>query len=333
MLIVADIGGTYTKLAAAAVKDGKVELRDREVYASARDGVFEDILGDYLGRYPGFSAKAIGISAAGAIEEDKCHLTNLDMTVDRIKIGERFGVENTFLVNDLYASGCGLGCLSSDSLISINRDGAAKDGNRVLVSPGTGLGEAIVHYTEGKYVPLASEGGHVDFAPFNGDTVRLWNFLKSRRDRVAVEDILSGSGIYNIFSYVTSESGIDIDAEMKKNLQGEPGPAITALAVAGESKAAVRSVALFLDVLAAEAGNMALKAMAVGGIYIGGGIVPKLVSLIDHERFCRIFSDKGIHSRMLKKMPVYVITDTALPLYGMACYVCAQPGVDTEYFN
>ena len=183
------------------------------------------------------------------------------------------------------------------------------------------MGEAIVHNTGGQFIPIASEGGHADFAPIDGSTKRLWEYLRRKKRNVCCEDFLSGRGIGNIFNFLLDEGGVEPDEALVEDLQNDPGAAVTTRALESDYKPAVGAVKTFFDILASEAGNLSLKCLATGGVFIGGGIIPRIVQFLNKRRFIEIFSNKGKHRELLEKIPIYIITDTNLPLYGAGAYL------------
>ncbi len=321
MHIVVDIGGTKSALALAGMKDGQVTLNEIRLFLNKDYPSFENVLAAYLNTVPDENIDGLGMSIAGVVDGNRCHMTNLDWTVDGGDLKDRFDIKKVFLHNDLAAAGYGLEVVPVDGLEKIGGGDATITANRVLISPGTGLGECVVHATGSGYIPMASEGGHADFAPFDGTGDRLWHFLKSRQARVSSESILSGPGLNNIFRFLIAENGDKIDEETEKRLEEHPGALVTEGAVEDHDPLCVRAVELFFDILAAEGGNMALKCLATGGAYFGGGIAPRLLKLLNKRRFARIFADKGTHQKLLEAIPLWVVIDTDLPLYGAAFHL------------
>jgi glucokinase len=317
MMIVADIGGTKAILAQVTPSAQGPALAAVRRYECAAFRSFSDLLESYLKESAASPITALGIAVAGPVIGAVCRLTNLPWVIDREAIRDRFHLQRIILLNDLVAAGYGLPDLKNDGWLTIN-PGEEKEGNRVLISPGTGLGEGIVHCDHGRYEPIASEGGHADFEPFDGITKRLWEFLKKTQPRVSVEDVLSGPGLYNLYRFIVSESGVEPDPRLTGNQEIDRGRYIANLALEHNDSSARIAVQLFWDILAAEAGNLALKALAPGGVYIGGGIAPKLLPLLDTVRFTAIFSNKGIHRPFLESVPIRLVIDTNLPLYGAA---------------
>lgn len=320
MVLVADIGGTKAVLAIASEKNGRITLSSRKRYPVASHGSLDSVFDAYLEQYPEVKPEILSVAAAGPVDGTFCRMTNIDWEIDGKALASKYRLKRVHLMNDLMASGYGLDFVEADKVIMIHQGEGVRAGNRLVISPGTGLGEAIIHYIDKRHVPIASEGGLVDFAPFDGMTYRLSEFLRRGRSRVTEEDTLSGPGIYNIFTFIVSESGTELTPEAERALATDPGAVVTGWALDGSDCRAVQTLALFLDILASEAGNMALKCLARGGVFIGGGIVPRILPLIDQTRFAKHFADKEPHTDLLRSIPVMAVTDTDLPLYGAAAY-------------
>jgi glucokinase len=321
MFLTADIGGTKSILAVATWQDRRIVLSSIKLYLSHQYASLESVIDTYLAEFPEVLPTSLCAAVAGPVMDNRCSLTNINMEIDAESLKRRESIERVVLINDLTAAGYGLEVLPDSGLETIHNGDGAKSGNRVLVSPGTGLGESIIHDMADRFVPLPSEGGHADFAPFDGMTFRLWSFMRRNLSRVSIESVLSGPGIYNIYRFLVSENGQEIDDELKPGRTDAPGPLIARRAIEKAEPLALETISLFFDILAAESGNMALNAMASGGIYLGGGIVPYLLPLMDRKRFATVLADKGVHQRLLEKFPIQVVTDTRLPLYGAANYI------------
>ena len=327
MILTADIGGTKIILAVAAPGKNGIELTALRLFETGRHQSFDEVIELYLAEHPALKISSACLAVAGPVLDNRCKMTNVVMEIDAESIAQRLDIGRVVLLNDLAASGYGLEVISPDALEIIQRGKAGVNGNRILVSPGTGLGESIVHYVGGRSIPIASEGGHADFAPFNGVTNRLWSFLKKTLPRVAVEDVLSGPGIYNIYRFMISEYGGNQDERVETEKSGKSGRMISNLAIKENDSIASETIRLFLDILAAEAGNMALKALPAGGVYLGGGIIPHLSPLLDRARFRAIYSSKGHHRPILEKFPIHIVKDTNLPLYGAANHMISSETV------
>ncbi|MCK5126653.1 MAG: ROK family protein [candidate division Zixibacteria bacterium] len=322
MVIAADVGGTKTVFASVSGESGGIILSSVTRYENEAFESFSDALNQFLSDVSFGPVKTLAIAAAGLISGDTCRMTNLNWAIEADELKRRFSIDSVLLLNDLFSAAAGLDNMGDDSFDIIQEGIFDGSGNQVLISPGTGLGEAMIIRTEGKAVPVASEGGHALFTPSDGTTVRLWDFLRKSKSRVIVEDVLSGPGIFNIYSYLVFDAGESIDEAII--LCSDPGSIIVERALADSDKLAVKAVQLFLDTLAIEASNMALKALTTGGVIIGGGIVPRLQSMLDKKRFGELFCNHSAHESILEKIPIKIITDTELPLYGAAEYALAQ---------
>lgn len=321
MHIVADIGGTKTVVALAEMEKGRISLNSAHLFRNEEYTSFEAVLAGFLNTVSDEEIAGLGISVAGVIKNNQCCMTNLDWVVDAGELRDRFDIKKVYLHNDLAAAGYGLEVIPAVGLEKIGGPEGSEFANRVLISPGTGLGECIIHAIGDRYIPIASEGGHADFAPFDGTTDRLWKFLKRRQARVSFEDVLSGPGISNIFRFLVSENGGKLDKKTENELINRPGTMVADRALDDHDPLCLRAVELFLDILAAEGGNMALKCLAIGGTYFGGGIIPRLLPLLDKNRFATAFADKGKHRKLLEEIPLWVVTDTDLPVYGVAFHL------------
>jgi len=326
MYIVADVGGTKTVLAKASADAGNVSLTSVRRFINTDYSSFEAVFGAYCNAEPADRIRGLGVAAAGRVTDNRCRMTNLQWLIDSEELSRRFDIDVVTLHNDLAASGYGLDVVSGESFEVIRSGKKKADANRILISPGTGLGECIIHALHDRHVPIPSEGGHADFAPFDGTTARLWSFVRRNRSRVSVENILSGPGINDIYRFVVSENGGEVDPETEKKMAARPGAIIADRARNEGEPNCIRAIRLFFDVLAAECGNMALKALSTGGVYIGGGIVPYALPLMDRSRFANLFADRKPHGDMLANIPLYAVVDTDLPLYGVAHHLCTVAG-------
>jgi glucokinase len=224
------------------------------------------------------------------------------------------------LLNDLEANAWGLRCLSAEELGVINV-GEGKDGNQALISAGTGLGEAGLYWDGKSHQPYACEGGHCDFAPTDDEQIELLRYLKLQYKHISYERILSGPGLYLLYRFL-------IDTKRETELfcvsslfgQKEPQRIITENALNGQCQVCIRACRLFTSIYGSEAGNLALKFLAVGGVFIGGGIAPQLIEFFKEGKFIQSFSSKGRFSALLMKIPIKVVLNDKTALIGAACY-------------
>lgn len=314
MILVADVGGTKTVFASVSGEPGDIILSSVKRYENEAYPSFEEALDAYISDVSFGQVQTLVVAAAGIVDDNVCRMTNLNWTVDGPALKATRGIRDVFIINDLMAAANGVNCLGPDSLETIWEGTPQENANQVVVSPGTGLGESIIHSVDGAPKPIAGEGGHVDFAPFNGTTKRLWEFVRRDRARVSIEDILAGPGLFTIYSFLAYEASEEVDEAII--LSAHPGGIIVDRSLEKTDPIAVATLQVFLDVLAAEAGNLALKVLAAGGVFIGGGIIPRLMPILDKERFARVFADKGMHRDILATYPIHIIIDTETPLYG-----------------
>jgi glucokinase len=320
MVITADIGATKTVLAQAHNNDGTITLESVKRYEGRRYATFESVVEQYLRDTGPAGVSELCIGAAGVVADNRCVVTYRDWIVDGADLARRFGFKRVMIMNDLQAAGYGLDFLPESAFETINLGKPLNHETRAMISPGTGLGTTIIPNIDGRYYPIASEGGHAGFASFDGATRRLWEFARQTRPHVSWETFLSGSGFGLLYRFLAADGGLEIPPEVEKELDDDPGRAVTALALDKRDPLAVMAVGFFFDILASTAGDLTLMGMARGGVYIGGGIVPKISGLVNKDRFVTAFSDKGVHEALLREIPIKIVMDPLLPLYGAAGY-------------
>lgn len=320
MVITVDVGATKTVMAQAGEANGAVSLDAITRFEGRRYRTFESVVEEYLRGTRAADISGLYIGAAGVVADNRCEITYLDWTIDGAALRERFGIDNVAVMNDLEAAGHGLDFIPATAFRVVNPGDPVSKGTKVLISPGTGLGMSVIAKVGSRSIPIPSEGGHAGFAPFDGRTRRLWDFARRTCPRVRIEDFLSGSGFGLLYRFLASESGVEIPEDISAALSDDPGPAVTVLADEKRDSLATATIAFFLDILADAAGDLALTGMSLGGVFIGGGIVPRIAGHIHNDRFMAVFSDKGVHRQRLQAMPVAVVMDPLLPLYGAAGY-------------
>ncbi len=299
--LVGDIGGTKTEL--ALTSDGIIFERI-ELFHSKKYDSLEEILNLFLGGIQVFGA-CFGV--AGPVKEGICKATNLPWIIEEQKIKDRFAIEKVLLVNDITACAYGVLNIRNEMLYTLNKGQIDELGNRAIISPGTGLGEALMIYSEKRLIPVASEGGHSDFAPRNENEIELFRYLKEKYGRVSYERILSGNGLSDIYSFLA------------KGIKKDPDE-ISREACLSECSIEKQAVKLFCEILGAEGGNLALKGYTTGGIYIGGGIAPKILEILKEGDFLTGFFDKGRFSDLLKQVPISIILDFQINIRGAAFF-------------
>lgn len=329
MILAGDIGGTKTTFALYEDDAPHSKARCVQHYHSQEYPHFFAILDHYL-QAVNQDIHVACFSVAGPVFEGHCQTLNLPWLLDADKITQRYHIKKVFLLNDLQATAYGALVLPETEKVLLNPDqvdliGAPPSGNRAVIAPGTGLGEALLYWDGSKYHPSASEGGHSDFAPRNALEIALLKFLFEKYAHVSYERLLSGPGLFTLYQFMKIHSQGDDDPVLTERLTSEDSAAlISELALSQSSTCCVKTLDLFVSILGAEAGNLALKALATGGIYLGGGIVPKILPKLKDGTFIRAFVEKGRYSALLSKIPVWLISDPQTALHGAAYYATSK---------
>jgi glucokinase len=260
------------------------------------------------------------------VRDGRLRLTNLPWTLDSRELAAGLGIQHVFLINDLEANGYGLAELTDGQIFTLNQGDASQIGNRGLISAGTGLGECYLVWNGHQHIPYPSEGGHADFAPRNEDEIDLLRYLKQKYNgRISVERVVSGPGLFNVYEFLREVRGMEEPAWLRGRIANEdPNAVITELAMAARSEICEKTVDLFVSAYGAEAGNLALKFLSVGGLYVGGGIAPRIIEKLKDGTFMKAFTDKGRLSQLLINMPVRVILESNAALLGAAAYAEAR---------
>lgn len=319
MFIAGDIGGTKTNLALFEAPQGKIKIVKEQKFSSKGSSSLEEIIEQFIqDKSMVLESAAFGI--AGAIENNVCQTTNLPWHVDGNHIGNLLRCPKVKLINDLEANAHGIACLEEKDFFCLNA-GIKQSGNAALISAGTGLGEAGLYWHEKKLQPFASEGGHVDFAPRNPLEIALLEFLLQEEKHASYERVLSGKGLYNIYQFLLSYHQKTIEGGLKEAFKTQdPAWVVSHYGLTKEDPLCEQALDLFVSLYGSEAGNVALKFMAVSGVYIGGGIAPKIIEKMKSPLFMDAFCQKGRLQTLLKKIPVYVILNDRTALLGAARY-------------
>lgn len=322
MIIAGDIGGTKTNLALFKEGDASFTCEDLKTYHSQKYPNLKNILVEYL---QGLGKKRELITAAcfavaGPVREGVCNATNLPWVIELKTIAEALGIQNVFLINDLEANAHALSVLQEGQLKTLY-EAAPIAGNRAVVSPGTGLGEAGLYFDGQSHHPFATEGGHVDFAPASDLQMELLAFLHKKWGHVSYERVLSGPGFLNLYHFFVQGKGREEPLWLKTEMQEKDGAAcISENALSGKSELCQEILSLFVTILGQAVANAALKYMAVGGVFMGGGICPKIVSALTEKNFLEAYFNKGRFKALLEKIPLYLILDDKASLKGAASY-------------
>lgn len=323
MILAGDIGGTNTRLAIFTTKAGKLAMRERRDFKNAGRSALGPIVKEFLAPLSGKSAHKIQFACfgvAGPVKDGRATMTNLKWTLDEKKLASALKVRRVALINDLVAHAEGINELRPKDMVTLHRGTPAARGNRAIIAPGTGLGEAglICDEHSKDYRAFASEGGHSDFAPTDDRQVALMQFLRKRLGRCDWEEVLSGPGLKNIYEFFTAPGEFHVESA-RPGYEAKPAD-ISSAAVKGECPASIATVEMFATLYGAEAGNLALKMLAIGGVYIGGSIASYILKFLKRPRVHEAFISKGPPSiqKLLSRMPIHVITSNDGALFGAA---------------
>ena len=317
LIIAGDIGGTSTRLALFEPNADRPQLAIETVYRSREYAGLEDIVQAFVAQHRVQPAQAC-FGIAGPVRAGEVQTPNLPWTVRAATVAGRLGLTTVHLINDLEANAWGVGALGPDDVAVLNT-GNPLPGNAAVIAAGTGLGEAGLYWDGTQHVPFACEGGHADFAPRNSLEFELLTYLAARHDRVSYERVVSGPGLHNIYMFLRdSGRGVETPELAAALLRMDPPAAIGAAALDGTSELASRALDLLVSAYGAEAGNLALKLMAVSGVYVGGGIAPRILARLRTPTFMEAFLAKGRMRRLLEAMPVRVVLNDKAALLGAA---------------
>jgi glucokinase len=318
VVLAGDVGGTKTSVGLFVRGKKRPESLVAESFPSREAPRLENIVDRFLEGHPDpISSACFGI--AGPVINGRCKTTNLPWVVSETLMKRRFQWRHVRLLNDLAAAALAVPLLRRSELVSLNKGIIQKKGNLALLSPGTGLGQAMLAYKDGKYVPLASEGGHASFSPTTEGEIEIWRYLRKKFDHVSVERLLSGPGLVNIYSWLRDSGRFEEPPWLKELMkQGDPAKAISENALRKKQALCVESLRLYVSMLGNVAGNLALTSMAVGGVYLGGGIPPKILPALKQGSFMKAFMAKGRFADFLARIPVRVILNDKAALLGAA---------------
>lgn len=332
VVLVGDIGGTKTDIATAEVVNARVHLDQVRRHASRDYEGLAELLSDYLDEHPRVAEQRPSVAAfaiAGPVADDRCDATNLPWRLDARALESATGLSRVRLLNDLEAIAWSIGALDDDQLVTLQPGNAGSVGNIAVVAPGTGLGQAGLHWDGDRHRPFATEGGHCDFAPTDARELALLEHLQAQFGHVSWERVVSGMGIPILYDFLLRYRGASQDPRIREVLarEGDLAAAVARLAEAGQCPVCEEVMEWFALLLGREVGNVALKLMARGGVYLAGGIPPKNQALLARGGFLQGFLDKGRMRGLLEAMPVRLVLEERCALIGAARFLDDQ-GLD-----
>lgn len=322
MILAGDIGGTKTILALFESEGADVKCLRKEQFSSAHYQTFTELLTSFLTGVDCTQIEATCIGVAGAIDNDRCETTNLPWILSSKEIGERINSRKVWLLNDLEATAWGLLDLPECNFVELNPDAQHQQGNIAVLAAGTGLGEAIIAWDGIAHHVIASEGGHTDFAPTNGQEMALLGHLMERYpDHVSCERLISGDGIVNIYEFFKHINYAPTNPETEQQMTERDHAAVIGEAgVEGHDELSVEALKLFCRLYGVESGNLALKCLPYGGVYLAGGIGAKILPVLQQGEFMRGFLAKGRCRAILQKISVKVCINPEVALLGALFY-------------
>jgi glucokinase len=320
MILAGDIGGTKTVIGLFEEAGYGLRAIREETFPSQNYSTLEEILNQFLGHESHASLHAACFGVAGPVIEGQSKTTNLLWELDERTLGDALHVPRVRLLNDLEATAYGMLHLEPTDLCTL-QPGLPRKGNIAVIAAGTGLGEAILHWDEDRHHPIATEGGHTDFAPRSDLEVELLRYLQREYGHVSYERLLSGPGLFNIYRFLRDSGAASEPEWLRQRLaEDDAGAVISEFGLTGNDPLCTKALDLFASIYGAEAGNLTLKAFAIGGVYIGGGIAPKILPALQNGTFTRAFTDKGRFADLLRSIEAKVALNLRTPLIGAAHY-------------
>src|SRR5947209_975686 len=304
MILAGDIGGTNSRLANFEIVQGRVQPIVEETFPSRGSASLDDIVQTFVSKHNLHITHAC-FGIAGPIRRGRSEAINLAWVVDAQSLAQQLGLSTVGLINDLEANAYGAAALAPEDFVILNEGALEAAGNAAVIAAGTGLGEAGLYWDGKQHWPFASEGGHASFAPDDALQVELLQYLQQRFGHVSWERVLSGPGLYNIYTFLRdTQRGVEPAWLTEELHQDDPAATISRAALDGTCELCVQALDLFVMLYGAEAGNLALKVMATGGVFVGGGIAPKIIDKLKETTFMQAFCTKGRLQPVLEAVPV-----------------------------
>jgi len=318
MILAGDIGGTNARLAYFQPQNGRFQLVSERVFPSRDHRGLGEIVKQFLDE-SGTRPEAACFGIAGPVRNGRVETSNLPWVIEQSVLANQIHLAATLLINDLEASAWGIGALGMEDLVTLNTGAGSVAGNQAVIAPGTGLGEAGLFWDGSRHHVFACEGGHTDFAPHGELQIELLRFLATKFGHVSYERILSGPGLVNVYEFLCASGCGKQSAELSAAMEGgDPAAAISQAALSGNDSLAGKALDLWIAVYGAETSNLGLKIMSTGGLFLAGGISPKILPRLSGTLFMEAFLDKGRMRPLVEAMPVHVVTNEKAGLLGAA---------------
>lgn len=318
MILAGDIGGTTTRLGLFDARDGRPRLVTAQSYPTRGFAGLTDMLSAFASEpdVRGAHAEAACFGIAGPVLGDLARLTNVPFEVNALEVAQAFDIPRVALLNDLQAMAYAVPALDAGELLTLQAGEECPNGNVALIAAGTGLGQALLHNVGGRLIPSPSEAGHADYAPRTEREVAVLRELTQRYGRAEVEQVVSGPGLVNLHRVTHTGPCLVVEDETQPDAPAR----IASAAIERRCRGCMDALALFVDAYGAEAGNLALRSLATGGVYVGGGIAPKILPALTDGRFLNAFLDKGTMQGLLARVPLRIILSAEPGLLGAAVF-------------
>lgn len=322
IILAGDIGGTKTNLALHEVQDCNLEPIENAQFSSKEFGSLIDVITAFFDDIGPREISAACFGIAGPVIDGRVRTTNLPWEITTTALQEFLGTQQIRLLNDLESTAYGMLYLDEEEFVDLNPTGRPRHGNRAVIAAGTGLGEAILYWDGQQYHPIATEGGHSDFAPVTTQQDDLLKWMRNRYPgHVSIERILSGPGVYTLYEFLLESGYARPPASIAKAAgNADRSALVSQCALQENDPLCVETLRLFSEIYGAEAGNLALKTLSIGGVYVGGGIAPKILPMIQAGHFLNGFATKGRFEELLRGMEVKVALNAETALIGAARY-------------
>lgn len=326
MILAGDIGGTKVNLACFNAEAGRLVPSHLSTYSSHDYPNLQEMARRFVADH-GLKLNYACFGVAGPVKKGRAEVTNLPWVVDAQELTRALNLKQAWLINDLEANAHGIAGLVPEDFVVLNAGDKEAVGNAAILAAGTGLGEAGLFWDGNRHLPIASEGGHAEFAPRTDLDLELLRYMRGRFGQVSWEHVLSGPGSHRIYEFLRDTGRGEEPAWLTEQFRKvDPPVAITRAALEGKSELCVQALDLFVTYYGMEAANLALKMLAVSGVYLGGGIAPKIITKLQDGKFMKAFIGEGRMKTLLAAMPVRVIMNDKTALIGAARYAAMKSG-------
>ena len=320
-VLAADLGGTKVNFALYKVDQQHTETLLSARYHSRDYPSFVSIIQAFFAEHPGVKPQSICIGVAGPVINGSADITNLNWIISTDEIAKAAGNEKVTLINDLEATAYGVACLPDEDLVTLNEGAKLGGGNIAIVAPGTGLGEAGLFWDGNAYHPFATEGGHTDFGARTEQDIELYRYIKQKEKVVSREHVLSGPGIYRVYNFLKDVKKMEEPAWLAEAIKEEdPSAAISHAAINATAEICIETMKIFIQHLGYESANLVLKMKATGGLYLAGGIPPKIIQLLQQDIYLKAYLDCDRMQELVQAVPIKVVMNEKAPLIGAGYY-------------